>query len=160
MCTNDDLKPRVGLLWVRGITPPCLVKNAFKLILMAFLLINFSQSVYSQVKGKWKFPVNLVLSPDYYNESRVIELWFGVDTIYYSLESQKLRNDDLLTVSGFQGYPDNANFNFFNYYDSLYRNPFDLREDTIFVNGQRTAMWGKDYAALYYESFRRFLIHN
>jgi len=121
---------------------------------MAFLLINFSQPVYSQVKGKWKFPVNLVLSPDYYNESRVIELWFGVDTIYYSLESQKLRNDDLLTVSGFQGYPDNANFNFFNYYDSLYRNPFDLREDTIFVNGQRTAMWGKDYAALYYESFR------
>ncbi len=92
------------------------MKNAFKLILMAFLLINFSQSVYSQVKGKWKFPVNLVLSPDYYNESRVIELWFGVDTIYYSLESQKLRNDDLLTVSGFQGYPGNLQKHKFDFF--------------------------------------------
>jgi hypothetical protein len=127
---------------------------------MAFLLINLSQPVYSQVKGKWKFPVNLVVNPDLTMEARVMELRFGADSIYYSLESQKLRNDDLLSTVGFYGYPDDANFNFFNYYDSLYRNPFDLREDTIFVNGQRTAMWGKDYAALYYESFRRFLIHN
>ncbi len=124
------------------------------MLLVAFMLVSVSQPVYSQVKGKWKFPVNLVVNPDFKTEARVMELRFGTDSIYYSLESQTLRNDDLLGTVGFVGYPDDANFNFFNYYDSLYRNPFDLREDSVFVNGQRVTWWGRDAGVLYFHNFR------
>ena len=76
---QQRFKASCGLIvGARYYPPPCLVKNAFKLILMAFLLINFSQSVYSQVKGKWKVPVQCVADPNVLIESRLMEISFGV----------------------------------------------------------------------------------
>ena len=131
--------------------PPCLVKNAFKLILMAFLLINFSQSVYSQVKGKWKVPVQCVADPNVLIESRLMEISFGVDSLTAEVEPHLLQYDDYL-ASNVYPYTGEASYNYFNYYDTLYRSPFDLREDSLFVNGNKRIKWND--RLLYHESFR------
>ncbi len=93
--------------------PPCLVKNAFKLILMAFLLINFSQSVYSQVKGKWKVPVQYVADPNVLIESRLMEISFGVDSLTAEVEPHLLQYDDYL-ASNVYPYTGEASYNYFN----------------------------------------------
>ena len=130
--------------------PPCLVKNAFKLVLMAFLLINLSQPVYSQIHGKWKVPVQYVADPNVLIESRLMEISFGVNNLTAEVEPHLLQYDDLPSIV--YPYTGEACFNYFNYYDTLYQNPFDLREDSLFVNGNRAIKWND--SKLYYESFR------
>ncbi len=117
---------------------------------MAFLLINLSQPVYSQIHGKWKVPVQCVADPNVVIESRLMEISFGVNNLTAEVEPHLLQYDDL--PSSVYPYTGEACYNYFNYYDTLYQNPFDLREDSLFVNGNRMIKWND--SKLYYESFR------